>query len=497
MLAACGDERSAAKDGGTGSDGGDATVVDAAPPASPLTCTPTNGTRLHGYVRQHSDGSSEDLGLYDTTYQTRCTYRRAADGKVRCLPLRGTSWDTGVVVYTTADCSGTPIIRFNYSPQTTRVVANDGGDVFAFRIGCSGVWRAFMIGDQIAQPAAVYFRDQHGVCVSTPPTAIAYYTVGGDVSPELFVEGTEAEVGDGRLFIRATIGSDGSRVCSSWRSRLDVDRYFTVHDKSFGSEPCRIQEAFDGVTRCIPFAESRSSDAYSDDSCTEQYSGIVLRSCTSTPGASIMTEYDYSGCGVKRRIRSMGATSTTPFYFKHSSGGCMLGSGFAFDEPGPYISDNQFQEMSVEAGLLGSRLLRRDHVGGGVRIAVGDYYDPVIVSNCAFEKNADGVLLCVPTGLDVINAQAVYSDNLCTTPMTVFASHRSEDCLLNPPPPRFGIMTVELESRRHWYRIGPELTGTQYYESRNPGECFPIDRPVFQVGPRLDSELVSGIELAL
>lgn len=118
-------------------------------------------------------------GLWDSQLAVRCAFRTAADGKTRCLPVEV---NVGLDRYRDAQClelvvgSTCPL----EAPYLIRLEKDEDG--------CGSRTRVYARGAGLAAGSTIY-RVSKDECVEATSSNDYHYTLGAEVSPDLFVEG--------------------------------------------------------------------------------------------------------------------------------------------------------------------------------------------------------------------------------------------------------------------------------------------------------------------
>jgi hypothetical protein len=169
---------------GSSSGGDGPSLLDALTDPVPSASADTNqsGSRLKVKYYAGADGSKAFAGFYDTQLKADCFFGLAADGATRCIPgttvpLLGYYTDPGCtqpLLATTAGC-GQP----TYATKTDTTACTTGATVHAFSVGApfSGTSVYFLSGTTCTGP-------------SPTTSGVAYFSVGGEVTPASLVAGT-------------------------------------------------------------------------------------------------------------------------------------------------------------------------------------------------------------------------------------------------------------------------------------------------------------------
>ena len=301
---ACGDDDGARPDAGsdaggavdahvsdTGGGGDDAAAVDAGPgdAGGPTYDDPavTSGTRLRRRYVAASAGASMSVDFWDTDLEAACSFRTAADGALRCLPV-----DLKDVYFADSGCAQ-PI----YQTQTSGC---DSG--WAFERNDGAIYR------RTTMPAVLsggfYYRSDDRCSGPIGISAEDEFWVAEHVPSVSFVRGTRADESraDG-MVARFIAGEDGSRI-------LDE----TVHGTR--GYTCTFDE--DG--RCVVPPETIGT-YYLDATCSER----IHPEYASLPDPVMLTDriLDSRRCPSDVRYYERGARVTAAtIYARNVSGIC-------------------------------------------------------------------------------------------------------------------------------------------------------------------------------
>jgi hypothetical protein len=136
-----------------------------------------SGTRLRARYLAGDDGSRQFVGWHDAQRNEPCTYKTAADGVMRCTP----DGPAFTMYYGDAGCTAR---LFNVSAAAVCTQPRYG---LSYQ-GCSATVYSLA---PIAAPAAPYYVNSAGACVTmTAPGGYNWYA-GTEVSAATFVRGTE------------------------------------------------------------------------------------------------------------------------------------------------------------------------------------------------------------------------------------------------------------------------------------------------------------------
>lgn len=218
-----------------------------------------NGRRLRAISLGEAGSKSRRLmAWYDTELETECTFGRAEDGEIRCLPVRQ-SLGAG---FLDAECTE-PIYYDTLVVPCTDVPAYRGEEVDVD--GCGGTRIVRM---QRVSADQVY----HEACSAEPIELVDGATVWRDAEvmpPETFVAASDRERVNSKGFgILERIGEDGSREVAA------------MVDGSHGA--CWPRELEGADWRCLPDRAYLDSDWwFADQACSDEplAYGLKLSRC--------------------------------------------------------------------------------------------------------------------------------------------------------------------------------------------------------------------------
>ena len=143
----------------------------------------TSGTRIKARVISTADGAKAFAGYYDTTLSTACSFQRAADDTLRCLPTTNSYLGT---FYADSGCS-TPLAyatgcapTYAYQTEATTTCVDTGYG------GSSARYHVYTVGAPFAGQA---WSGTPGACnMTTAPYPL--YSVGSEVPASSFAAGS-------------------------------------------------------------------------------------------------------------------------------------------------------------------------------------------------------------------------------------------------------------------------------------------------------------------
>ena len=136
-----------------------------------------SGSRVKARTYVGDDGSRTPVGMYDDQLGVECSWRKAADGVTRCLPVAPTT-----PLFIDSACA-TPVLVGSCFPSTQ----------YALRVdqGCDSVAHVHPIVGNTG-PVSVWTHDENGACVTVPIPPGAVFTLGAEVPASQFVAATLA-----------------------------------------------------------------------------------------------------------------------------------------------------------------------------------------------------------------------------------------------------------------------------------------------------------------
>ena len=165
-----------------GADGGDS-------PGEPHgAAANVSGTRLKPRSLSAEDGARHFAGWYDSERETECTFQRASDGKLRCLPA---SLTVNPAWYSDSACSKRLAYAFKgCSAQTTASLqesycaGSTGSNVTVYAVGGPYTGHAY------------YTKSANGECTGAEVAGLGgtyeLFSVGKEIAPSDFVAATES-----------------------------------------------------------------------------------------------------------------------------------------------------------------------------------------------------------------------------------------------------------------------------------------------------------------
>ena len=453
---------STSADGSTGADGGgrdggvapaDAeTPPDGAVVSGDVWSGHRSGTRLRARIARSALGAEEFLGWRDTALGLDCTFRRAGDGALRCLPEESVRI-TNQLYFADASCTE-PLVTTNTLPCGYPAHA-----IYYDALGCMEPPTVYGLGAEIPRGTTTYTRPSASdPCTVAPSLAgrTVVFARGPEVPPSAFVAGTlRAESTASGVDFVVLETTDGA------------SQHWGLADAA-GGFSCAVGALEGGELACLPTDTTQITTYYGDAACSAPVSfAYDPASCeTFTHAAEAV-----SACPGTRRLFRLGMERalTDPLY-RNAGSGCTTSSTFAssrFFDVGAALGASDFVAASeVSGGVRGVIEERLHRFGGGdaVRVRWADRTNGV---PCEMDAIAsDGVQRCVPDGAGAIATSGYFRDSSCTLPLVHVTGctngfARALDASMCPP-------------RRSIYPIAGGYSGDIY---RTAGGCSRVLRP--------------------
>ncbi|MCU1280659.1 MAG: hypothetical protein JWM53_4205, partial [bacterium] len=147
-----------------------------------------SGTRIKARVQSTPDGAKAFAGFYDSTLTTACSFNRAADDALRCLPATsayaGTYWgDSGCSTLLAYSSTGGCAPAYAQKSEATASCVDIGF------YSTNARQRIYAISG--AYTGATVWVGAPGSCTMTAtPAAFTFYTLGSEVAPATFATGS-------------------------------------------------------------------------------------------------------------------------------------------------------------------------------------------------------------------------------------------------------------------------------------------------------------------
>ncbi len=450
-LACGGDDDSAPGDPDAGDSGAPGGNNDAGPEPLQLSCEEASGDRIRKVARRHGDGSSEFVRLHDTDFGETCTFSRAGDAAVRCLPaVDGAPFAEGAVRYSDKLCA-TPIAQL--AAPVGEVLPTHMRELVPAADVCAGSVSLFhVLGGELAiAPDTVIFQLVGETCTAVAAPVADFFAITEELPPTAFVDGTQTYTDSGRIRLAQVDGVDGSRLCGAQSPLIDRD---------LGDHPCQLEPSEDGSLRCLP-EDVGPASAFSDELCATPIE-VALVDAECNPGAAYVTDAAGAACPLLRRVRALGGALPGPV-FQLTDVCAAIAAGPVAHEIGASVSPFSFAELAPrsDAPSGGDRLARVDLVtDDGLRLFAGRWIDTQLEHPCAFARAADGSDRCLPLDSPTeLTARAVslFTDAACTLPIQVGV--RDPSCAAGDA--RF-VLEAAGGGRTRVYEAGPAVPGPLY-----------------------------------
>jgi hypothetical protein len=377
------------EDGGPSSDAGASS--DAGPDgAAPDDAEFVSGTRIRATYWLAEDGTRRYTGLFDTKLQVACSFSKAEDGKVRCLPM-----DTADAANVFADMNCMqPLGHVDAQWCTTPKYGMQPQQA----AGCAAGPIVYALGASVN--LATIYNPAGANCNPSPAAGQKLFDLGSKVAPTEFVEGTTVQEASGRRIATTYIvGADGSK------SRRGL------FDTKLGVS-CYVGVAADGERRCLPDVTAGFIGDFADMGCTMP---LVLGGSSPCNGASAAygQKVDNGVCPNRLHIFPLGSKFTGTQVFRGMS--CLSGAplqGFDYYALGAEVDPTSFDKFT-EMKIGTTRLQITAVVDAeGARQETYFLYDSLRKEPCSFSKVADGSTRCVPSyGLEY------FTDDKCMSPL--------------------------------------------------------------------------------
>jgi hypothetical protein len=170
-----------------GHDGG--TKSDAVSPVPDAMADIQSGSRLKAQYYAGTDGSKTFASMYDSQLKVPCAFVTASDGSSRCFPT-GLGAAAGTAYYSDSHCSQ-PILNVPSVCTAPPAYVTTAGT------SCNGTttFHVFPAGSSFSPGTDVYLgagSGATGTCTKIPTSATAgsWFSVGTELAPSMFVEGT-------------------------------------------------------------------------------------------------------------------------------------------------------------------------------------------------------------------------------------------------------------------------------------------------------------------
>jgi hypothetical protein len=441
--------------------------------AGPVGCAASDDARTQGFVsgrrlRARFDdaggGARIFRGWFDSQTSEACSFRIAADGTWRCLPMGGLSTMAG---WLDASCTQPAVLDLSPHCARSRFALVGVGPVAACDAPMVDVLR---VGDERADVASVYVRNAQGECVAWAVPAGARVHDARAEPLATFVRATSrsADRGGG-LAMQLIDAEDGARAVTG------------LHDRGTDA-PC--VPGLDGdLLRCVPVSAAGLVGRFADASCTAR----VAWTGGFTRCAPRFAVEPGSVCGGDRsRWYVAGAPVASDALFINGSGTCGPAPRDPFESSyfalGTEVDPGTFPLLRYEVAGSGPVRVRRVVTPDGYTVAADGFEDARTGEICTPLDLSDGSRRCIPSGdprMGRVNATLdndYFFDAACNEPV-VFAGGTYVGCpsarpaLVVQPDPRGENACLGATTRVRVYQVGAERPNAPIYHRDGAGTC--------------------------
>jgi hypothetical protein len=441
----------------------------AAAAASARGVTATSGTRLRARFTT-GGGARELVGFFDTERNEECTFQRADDGRMRCLPSSFSYGEVGM--FSDAACQ---------TPLAVPQGACTGDATYAvssvYESGCTNTARARSVRKVVGQATASYVSTGGGCTAQAGFTPSARFVALGEVIPwTAFLEAVETTVPGDQVSERVLVASDGARQHLGYRN------------EKLGAE-CTFQLMADGITRCVPDDARSGPVEYSDAACTIAVGVTGFdngQPCGKGASSPLWIARDPNGgvCALTRGVYSLKSSSTPPEERSSTYAFSSSGSGAASSDTPSCSSASpapSYGRRDIEADVTstlpavpridpgGGRLVRALVARSGEAGLVPGWHDNERDADCTFERASDGKLRCLPTAAP---ATIFFTDGECKSTSRVAVLGQAP-CT---GPSRFARVTsATCPPTTRVFELGADLRDLPGASAEtNPGRCVSV-----------------------
>jgi hypothetical protein len=380
-----------------------------------------SGTRLRARIYDGGQGAEVFVEWQDTELDLPCSFRRARDGELRCLPHGGNPFEPVPLEgkYIDAACTeeiwqwffGRPAVLPAFSTGVAMFEQPCGEPSYAVR----------KLGQRVPAGSPAFRRDPStGACTAAVDGLVGDgYAFGDEVDPNLFVRGSREMLGPGRLRPLRIDADDGAfERIGVWDAELDTD----------------CSELSSGV--CTPTRWAWPSTLYLDGACTttadmydpSQQLSVIPDVCSAPQFVADPSSIDECGRRQPRHYELREQLPPGSTFTRDMSGECVPGQlsrGNSYAR-GPELPSGWL--APVTAGRVGTGRLRRTTytTAEGTRLDSAKlpvFFDEATGSSCYRAKTCDGGYACNAEGNRI-----AYDDARCTHPL--FIASGTADCAL-------------------------------------------------------------------
>ena len=417
---------------------------------------PVGGTRIKARWVEGPGGRRTFFDWYDTQLETRCSFRRAADGALRCLPT-GYTLTAGVTDFADAGCTAPVAVYWQptcFPPPF--IVRPDSSNP------CQARDRVYQRGERIADGQLFWRPANECVAGAILPTEAAY-RIGAEVPVSMFVKAEEvvrpAANPAAPLSLVILEAEDGLRSHAGWQ------------DVAAGSR-CRFWRLADGRLHCVPFSGGSALNYFSDTACGQP--AVFFRpDCGPAPRFTVdlvkgICPAAFQAFSVDARIEAV--------FTGGEAGTCRQGSpppGNQFHERGAPVSLESFAPLDLMVDPTAADRLRRHALSApmGPQASAYEWFDAARQDTCIMWSFGAGQYRCAPT--NAVQLDGFFADTQCTRPL--WRGVRG-DC---PPRHTYDWDETLCPNRVTMYDLGPVHTGPTFVWThvRGPNRAWFECRP--------------------
>ena len=364
--------------------------------------TPADGTRLKVVWTEGSDGQRSFVGFRDTHLGADCSFARAMDGELRCLPY-DLFVPESLTEFADAGCT---------VPALSAVRISCPGGPFARRRDasnpCQPRERVYRLAEKIVENRT-YVRAASGACAATAVfPGEAAFRLSDELPPAMFVKGRfvpePAKPGEPlQLVVLET--EDGARVDDHFRA-------IAGHD-------CSLAILSDKRVRCVPSAATVSTVTFADAACGRP-AAFYPSGCGPAPAVArqnVATALTPGACTNVSTISDLGPRLD----MLHRPGTTGAGScealavpqGFEYHALGTEAPPERFQSLEEITERSTHRVWRTRLTAPGGRTVGFGWFDGERQARC-FRASLDGKQRCGPSGPRL---SVYFADDRCSQPL--------------------------------------------------------------------------------
>jgi hypothetical protein len=401
-----------------------------------------SGTRLRARVTDAGGGARRFDGWYDTQLATPCTFRRAADGVQRCVPMAQIIY--GPTFYLDAACSvpatdyvdpeaEAPFFATN-GPLVPAPPAACGADLIAASTYDEYAVEAWRVGPAQPTTGAFFYRNDSGGCSQFPMSVSPVYPLEPLAAAQLVGATATVETRGPSMAVKILTADDGAKA---------------------------VGEAFDTTLGrpCFPSWVYFVTNDYRCWAATARTPNETPQGCGSGAVAACADEIFVDGSVCGPSFHTLAAAPCGP----------PGGDGFDFYELGAPFDPARFPSLTSE--LVGTGRLRLviarpsdddrplfvnpPFFASQDRYIPGSFFDTERQLPCDAAAFEDGTIRCLT--FDTLSAD-IYSDPACSNPIAAQPNTPSCATAAPPTPPRFAF-----GSPGRLYTLGSLVARTEAY----------------------------------